>query len=371
MRSHYDVPRSWARILPAALALCGLAAVGCSSESGKPGAASPGAMSEGDPAAVVEIRGAGASFPALLYQKWAKEYGKARPNVKVEYTSNGSGAGIKQFTEKLVLFGASDAAMTDEEIKAVPEGVQLLPMTAGSIVLTYNLKDAEGKPIANLKLPRAAYAGIFLGDVKVWNDKLIADANPGVNLPEKPISVVYRADSSGTTYVFTQHLSAISEKWKAGPGTNKSVKWPVGSGANKNDGVAGGVKQNEGAIGYVEYGFAFKTTGVSMARLENKAGKYPEANLDTAAVALASVPAMPADLRVWLPDPEGEGAYPIVSYTWILARRQNADAAQVKPLKDFLKWCLTDGQKASAELGYIPLPETVSAKVLAALENVK
>lgn len=344
------------------LAVCGLAAVGCGgSEAGKGGAAST------EP---VELQGAGASFPAPLYQKWTAQFAEKHPNVKIEYASVGSGAGIKQFTEKLAFFGASDAAMTDEQMKKVDEGVQLLPMTAGSIVLCYNLTDAGGKPIADLKLTRAAYAGIFLGEITKWNDKAIADANPGAALPEKPISVVYRSDSSGTTYVFTQHLSAISEKWKSGPGTNMTVKWPVGAGAPKNDGVSGAVKQNDGAIGYVEYGFAYKT-GISMAYLENKAGKFPKPDLETAKAALAGAATMPEDLRVWLPDPEGEGSYPIVTYTWLLARKKYADAAKAKAFKDFVKWCLTEGQKSSADLGYVPLPENIATRVIAALDGIK
>src|SRR5262245_7757387 len=174
--------------------------------------------------APVELKGAGASFPAPLYQRWFAEYSANHSGVKVEYASAGSGAGSKQFTEESVEFGASDAAMTDAEIAKIDEGVQLLPMTAGSIVLCYNVGDSSGKKITDLKLSRGAYAGIFLGEITNWNDAAIAQNNPSVQLPNKPISVVYRSDSSGTTFVFTQHLSAISEKWKNGPGTEKTVK---------------------------------------------------------------------------------------------------------------------------------------------------
>lgn len=322
-----------------------------------------------DAGAPIELKGAGASFPAPLYQRWFTEYSDKNPTVKVEYASVGSGAGIKQFTDKLVDFGASDAAMTDEEIALIPGGVQLLPMTAGSIVLCYNLNDADGKPIANLKLSRTAYAGIFLGDITKWNDPAIVASNPDIKLTEKPISVVWRSDSSGTTYVFTQHLTAISEKWKAGPGTGKSITWPVGSGAPKNDGVAGSVKQNDGTIGYVEYGFAEKNK-ISMAFLENKAGKYPEPNLENAAAALASAAELPPDMRIWVSDPMGDSSYPIVTYTWILCQKSYPDAKKLVELKALLKHCLTDGQKVSASLGYIPLPDAISQKVVAALDNI-
>jgi len=346
--------------LPFVLSSICLVLAGCGSSAGTPG----GSHEE------IELKGAGASFPAPLYQRWFAEYAAKHPGAKVEYTSVGSGAGIKQFTDNLVDFGASDAAMTPDEIAKVKEGVQLLPMTAGSIVLCFNLKDTAGEPITRLKLSRAAYAGIFLGDIKMWNDPAIASVNPDVKLPEKPISVVYRSDSSGTTYVFTRHLAAISEKWKAGPGGDKTVNWPIGSGAPKNDGVAGAIKDNEGAIGYVEFGFADKNK-IAMASLENKAGKYPEPNLKNAASALASIKEFPSDLIVWLPDPEGDDSYPIVTYTWILVRAKFPDAEKLKGLKHLLKHCLTEGQKVSGELGYIPLPESVTKTVIAAIDNIK
>ena len=184
----------------------------------------------------IEIKGAGASFPAPLYQRWFAEYGKANEGVKIEYASVGSGAGITQFTQELVDFGASDAAMNDDEIAKVTRGVQLLPMTAGAIVFCYNLNDADGQAVQDLKLSREAYIGIMLGKVTQWNDPLIASANPDVKLSDQPISVVTRSDGSGTTFVFTKHLSEVSEEWKNGPGTAKEIKWPVGSSAPKNDG---------------------------------------------------------------------------------------------------------------------------------------
>ena len=221
----------------------------------------------------VKLKGSGASFPFPLYGQWFKAYGKAHRNVKIDYQAKGSGAGIKDFINGTVDFAASDAAMKDSEIAQVKAGVQLLPMTAGKVVLAYNLPD--GPKDLNLKLSREAYTKIFLGKITNWNDPLIVNANPGANMPDTPITVVRRADSSGTTFVFTQHLSTISEDWKNGPGTGKTVKWPDSDkfiASPKNDGVTATIKQTPGSIGYIEYGYA-KLTKLPMAALENKAGK--------------------------------------------------------------------------------------------------
>jgi phosphate transport system substrate-binding protein len=196
-------------------------------------------------AANITLQGTGATFPAPLYQRWFKEYNKMHPEVQVNYQALGSGAGVKQFQDGLVNFGASDAAMTDEEIAAVKDGVVLLPMTAGSIVLAYNL---PGGP-TELKLSRDAYVGIFLGKITTWNDPKIASANPGVRLPALKITPVRRSDGSGTTFVFTQHLSAISDAWKSGPGTGKSVNFPAGVGSKGNPGVTATIKQTPGRSG--------------------------------------------------------------------------------------------------------------------------
>jgi len=321
-----------------------------------------GAASSGGPS--VELHGAGASFPAPLYDRWFKDYVAAHPNVRVDYQSVGSGAGITQFTNKTVDFGASDAAMTDEEIAKVERGVQLIPMTAGSVVLAYNLPDLA-QP---LRLSRKAYADIFLGAITKWNDPAVAAANPGVKLPDLAITVVRRADSSGTTFVFTQHLSAISPAWKTGPGTSKSPNWPAGVGAKGNEGVTSTIQQTPGALGYVEYGYA-KLSALKMATLENKSGTYIEPTTASGQAALAGGQ-LPANLRLFLPDPDGKDAYPIVTYTWLLAYRQydqNAAAA----LKDVIRYCLDAGQRVSEEMGYIPLPTSVVAANLTALDEIK
>ena len=312
----------------------------------------------------VKLMGAGASFPAPLYNKWSKDYNGLHSNVQVDYQSVGSGSGVKNFINKTVDFGASDAGMKPEEIAQVDVGVQLLPMTAGAIVLAYNL---EGVP--ELKLVREAYVGIFLGKVTKWNDPLIAKANPGAKLPDIPINVVVRADSSGTTFVFSQHLAAISPEFAKSPGVNTMPNWAVGTRSKGNEGVTASIRTTPGAIGYIEYGYA-KGQGLAMATLENKAGKFVQASTASAQASLAAVE-MPADLVAWLPDPAGDGSYPIVTYTWLLCYKRYDDANKLKALKGVIEYGLTEGQKSSEQLGYVPLPAPVVAKVRDALNNIQ
>ena len=311
--------------------------------------------------AATEINGAGATFPAPLYQRWFQEYNKAHADVQVNYQAIGSGAGIKQFTQGTVDFGASDAAMTDEQIAAVTGGVTLLPMTAGSIVLAYNLPG-----IADLKLSRDAYTGIFLGKVTKWNDAAIAKNNPGVKLPDLPITVAYRSDGSGTTFVFSKHLCAVSADFKAAVGGEATqITWPVGLGGKGNDGVTALVKQAPGTIGYVEYGYAVHNM-LPFAQLQNKSGAFVKATPESGASALAGVE-FPANLRAWVPDPAAANAYPIATFTWVLLPKTHPDAAKWAALKAVLTYGATEGQKFAPELGYIPLPPAVAAKVQAAL----
>lgn len=320
----------------------------------------------------VELIGAGASFPSPLYQTWFTELNKKYANLKVNYQSVGSGAGVEQFTKGTVDFGASDVAMKDEEIKKVPtdQGVLLLPLTAGSIVLAYHLPDAPNIPgdVATLKLPRAVYVDILLGKIKFWDDPAIAQANPSTKLPKEEIKVIYRADGSGTTDVFTKHLSTISPEWKTKVGNGKSIKWPVGVGAKGNEGVTAQVQQTPGSIGYVEYVYA-KESNLKFASLENKAKQFVSASEESAAKTLASV-TLPEDLRAFIFDPEGEDSYPIVTYTWILTHKKYADVAKAKAIEATIEYALTDGQKIARELGYVPLPANVIAKVAAAADQI-
>ena len=311
-----------------------------------------------------QLSGAGASFPAPLYQRWGAEYSKLHPSVQVNYQSVGSGAGVKNFTAGVVDFGASDAAMSDAEIAKVANGVVMIPATAGEIVYAYNLPGID-----KLNLSREAMAGIYLGTITKWNDPAIAKDNAGVTLPAIPIQVAYRSDGSGTTYVFTQHLSAISKEFADKIGTDKSVTFPVGVGGKGNEGVTALVQQAPGAIGYVEYGYA-KNNGLKMASLQNKSGTFVAPDIASAAETLANVQ-MPENLRVWPVDPEGAKDYPIVSFTWLLLNKKYSDASKLKALKEFVSWGLTDGQKFSEELGYVPLPAPVVEKAQAALATVQ
>ncbi len=346
-----------------ATVLCTCAGLSCSSESGPSGGPRPAA---GGAAEEVKIQGAGASFPAPLYMKWFKTYSSAHPGVQIDYQSVGSDKGVQQVIEKTVDFGASDAAMTPEEMAKVDVGVQLLPMTAGSIVLAYNLEGVD-----HLKLTREAYVGIFLGKITKWNDAKIAAANPGASLPDGSVNVVVRADGSGTSYVFTKHLSALSDEFAKQVGTNKQPNWPVGTKANKNDGVAASLIQTPGSIGYIEYGYAkLNPSKLKMAELQNKAGKFVAPTIESGQAALAAI-TLPEDLIAWMPDPDGEKSYPIVTFTWVIAYKKYPDAQKTQTLKDALAYCLTDGQKFAEPLGYIPLPAGTVSKVKAALDNIK
>ena len=310
----------------------------CNSESA--------ASSEG-----VKLQGAGASFPAPLYNKWFKSYGASHPDVQVDYQSVGSGSGKKSVIDRTVDFGASDAAMTDEEMARVQGGVQLLPMTAGAIVIAYNVDGVTG-----LKLSRKAYSGIFLGKIKKWNDPEIAASNPGTKLPDLPINVVVRADSSGTSFVFSKHLSAISEDFNKEVGANTMPNWPVGTKSKGNEGVTASLKSTPGSIGYVEYGYA-NSQKLNTAALENKAGKYVTASTASGQAALASAE-LPENLIVWASDPTAADAYPIVTYTWLICYRKYPDAKKVGgPTRSVEVWPhrRTEGRRT---LGYIPLPAT-------------
>ena len=311
----------------------------------------------------VSLVGAGASFPAPLYQRWFQDVSTGTQNLQVDYQSVGSGAGVERFTQGLVDFGASDVAMSDEEIAAVDRGVNLLPMTAGSIVLTYNLPEAP-----ELNLSREVYVDILLGNISNWNDERIAADNPDVILPDLPITVVYRSDGSGTTGVFTKHLSAISPQWSDSVGEGKTVQWPVGVGAPKNDGVTAQVQQTPGAIGYVEYGFA-NSAGLPMASLENQSGNFIKPSAEAASATLDAV-TLPENLRAFITDPEGDQSYPIVTYTWLLAYDNYDDPEKAKALEATIEYALTEGQNLSGELGYIPLPQSVVEKVAAEADKI-
>jgi len=311
----------------------------------------------------VKLQGAGASFPAPLYLKWFKSYSGAHPNVQVDYQSVGSGSGVKSFMDRTVDFAASDAAMKPEDMAKIDGGVQLLPMTAGKIVLAHSLKD-----VPNLKLSRDAYVGIFSGKITKWNDPAIAKDNPDVKLPDAPINVIVRADSSGTTFVFTKHLSTISKEFEKDVGVNTMPNWPVGTKSKGNEGITAALLTTPGSIGYIEYGYA-KSQNLPMAVLQNKAGNFVVPTIESAQAALASGE-LPPDLIAWVSDPEGKDAYPIVTYTWMIFHKKYDNKAKAKALRAMIDYGLTDGQKESEALGYVPLPPQVVTKVKAAAETI-
>jgi phosphate transport system substrate-binding protein len=315
--------------------------------------------------AVTALNGSGATFPAPLYLRWASDFGKTNSSIAVNYQGVGSGAGVKQFGDGITDFGASDVAMTDAEIAKVGGNVLMLPATAGTIVLAYNIKGVEG----GLKLSRAAYTGILLGTLKKWNDPLIVKDNPGIALPSLPVTVVTRSDGSGTTAVFTAHLDAVSPEFASKVGSGKSVTWPVGLAGKGNDGVTALIKQTPGAIGYVEFGYA-DNNKLTMAALQNKAGNFIVPTIESGAATLASV-VLPENLRAFITDPEGANDYPIATFTWLLVKKSYSDQRKASAVKEFVNYGLTIGQQAAPGLGYITLPATVVAKVQAALETIK
>ncbi|QDU61593.1 Phosphate-binding protein PstS precursor [Planctomycetes bacterium Pan216] len=308
---------------------------------------------------VLTFQGSGATFPYPLYQRWFIEFNKLNPQIRVNYSPEGSGQGINAFLDHMVDVGMSDAPLTDGQIERVKRGVQAVPMTAGNIVVTYNL---PGSP-PNLRLSREAVVAIFLRKATKWNDPVIQRQNRDVRLPEQPITVVRRASGSGTTYAFTRHLSAISKPWNDGPGFGKTVVWPTGTiGARGNQGVTALVETTPGAVGYVEYGFA-RGAGLPMARLENKRGRYIAPTEKSGQEALLGV-TLPPEMNLWLPDPDREEAYPIVAYSWWFCYKEYKDPDKAEALRELIKYGLTEGQNFAPELGYLPLPEKLAKKIL-------
>ena len=348
-----------------AVFLTGLAACGggTTTSDSTTGAGAEGGVSLGGN---VALTGAGASFPAPLYQNWFIELNKVVPELQVNYQSVGSGAGVEQFTAETVDFGASDTAMKDEEMAKVARGVILLPMTAGSIVMAYNLPG-----VADLKLSRAAYSGIATGKITKWNDPAIAADNPGVTLPDRPITFVHRSDGSGTTGVFTKNMAAISPEFEKAIGEGKSVEWPkTGTfvGAKGNEGVTAQIQQTEGAIGYIEYGYATQNN-LAFATLENRAGNFIKVDDEKAAATLANVE-LPDNLRAFVVDADGPDSYPFVTYTWIMVYEKYPDAQKAKGIEVMIEYGINQGQEVAGALGYIPLPKNVRERIAAAADGI-
>jgi len=359
---------SWrvGRLALHAVTICASAALtGCS----QPRAHAANPRVQAPPGGIL-LSGAGATFPERLYQDWFAVYQREHPSVAVAYEGVGSGEGIQRFLGKEpdagpVDFGASDAAMTDEQIASAPAGALLVPVTAGMVVLAYNLPGIE-----DLRLSRAACEGIFLGQVKTWDDPLVRRANPGVPLPNLSLTTAVRQDRSGTTFAFTKHLDAIGREWSGRYGASTLVAWPgTAMRARGNEGVAGLVARSPGAIGYVDFASA-RYAGLRMAALENRQGRFVRPSSEAGTAALASVE-LPENLRLFVPDPPGGESYPIATLTWVLLRRTYDDPRRAEALRALFRWCLTSGQQRAAELGYLPLPPGVAAKALASLDSIQ
>jgi phosphate transport system substrate-binding protein len=318
--------------------------------------------------AAQDLTGAGATFPKQIYEKWFHDYA-AKTGIQINYQAIGSGGGIKQFTEGTVDFGASDAPMSNEEMAKLKTPAFHIPTVLGAVVLAYNLPEVS-KP---LNLTGPVIADIYLGKVTRWNDPQIAALNKGVQLPPKDILVVHRTDGSGTTYIFSDYLTATSQAWKAGPGTGKELKWPVGLGGKGNDGVSGQVKQVPGAIGYVELAYA-RQNKIAYAAVRNAAGNFVLPSIESVTQAAAGVATkLPAntDFRMSIVNAPGKTAYPISSFTYLLVSQTQTNAVKGKKLVDFIKWALHDGESMAAALDYAPLPGNVVAMLDKRLAAVK
>lgn len=311
-------------------------------------------------AAQTALTGAGATFPAPIYQKWFGDY-QSIGHVQINYQPNGSGGGIKGVTEGTVDFGASDMPLTDDQLKSYKQAhgfdVLLFPTVLGAAVPTYNVPGVSQE----LNFTPEALAGIFLGKITMWNDGAIARANPGVKLPATRIVVVHRSDGSGTTFCWTDYLSKVSPEWKSKVGKNTVVDWPTGVGGKGNDGVAGQIKQQEGSLGYVELIYAVKNH-LSFGKVKNRSGEFVKADLASVSAAAAALKSMPADFRVSITDEPGKGVYPISTFTWLLVPSKISDSAKRTALVGFLKWAITTGQNSVEALDYARLPSQVVAQ---------
>lgn len=310
------------------------------------------------------LTGAGASFPAPLYQGWFAEYNKQNPGVEISYQSVGSGAGVEQFIQGTVDFGATDKPLSEEERATFKstygqEPIQV-PMTAGTVVFAYNLPGVD-----SLQLSRTAYCGIANGEITQWNDPAIAQANPNATLPDTPISWIHRSDGSGTTFLFTSHLQAACPNWQGG--ADKTVEWPTGVGAKGNEGIAAQVAQTEGGIGYIEYAYA-NENGMTAAAIENKSGKIIAPSPEAASLVFQGA-TIPEDFALTIADPTNPEAYPIAGMTWLLLYPEYEDPNTAKVIQEFINWALNDGDQYAAQLGYIPLPQELEARVLKTVQQ--
>lgn len=313
------------------------------------------------------INGAGATFPYPIYSKWFDEYHKLHPEIQINYQSIGSGGGIRQVLAGTVDFGATDGPMTDEQLSKAQTPILHFPTVLGAVVPTYNIPGVA----QSLKFTPEALAGIFLGKITKWNDGELTRNNPGVSLPGSDIIVVHRSDGSGTTYVWVDYLSKVSDQWKTKVGKNTSVNWPVGLGGKGNEGVAGLVKQTPNSIGYVELIYAVQNQ-MPYGLVRNSSGNFVKADLaSVTAAAAGAAKNMPEDFRVSITNSPGKDAYPVASFTWLLVPASIQDATKRKVITDFLHWMLNEGQAMAEPLAYARLPKEVVAMEKKAISRIK
>jgi phosphate transport system substrate-binding protein len=338
----------------------GLAMAGCGSGDN----AAPATTTGSTTTASVSLTGIGSTFVNPAMAKWTDEYKKTNPSVEINYQALGSGAGISQYEAGTVDFGATDAPVPDKELEGKAATLQI-PVVSGPVVLIYNLPG-----VTSLKLSADTLAGIFMGTITKWDDAKIAADNAGVKLPSTTIAVSHRSDGSGTSYIFTNYLSAVNADWKAKYGVGKTVNWPVGTGGKGNDGVSGLVKATEGGIGYVELAYAIKGN-LAFADVKNAAGEFMKASPESTQAAVSSqIEALKKDVRTPIVNSSAKGAYPICGFTYVLVAKEPKDAAKSKALIDFLNWTMDTGQTEIADLQYAPLPKELIDMNKTALSGV-
>jgi phosphate ABC transporter phosphate-binding protein len=327
----------------------------------EPGAASSVATLEGT------LRGAGATFPAPLYQRWFELFQEEHPKLRISYEAVGSADGIQRFQEHKVDFGASEMPVSDEAMSKAHQRFIQLPTVLGAVVVIYNVKGLR----QSLNFTPETLAGIFLGKIAKWNDPEIRKSNRGAVLPDANIAVVHRSDGSGTSFVFTDYLSKISSAWKGSVGAGVSVSWPVGVGAERNEGVAAAVQETPNSIGYVEFIYALQHE-LSFGAVRNSAGEFIKASISTVTAAAAGTADHTGqDFRVSITNPPGKGAYPIATYTWLLLPAEIEDKNRRNAMTELLHWVLTAGQKECSALGYAPLPPEVAKRASDSLATIK
>lgn len=304
------------------------------------------------------LTGAGATFPYPIYSKWFTEYSAAHPGVEINYQSIGFGGGITQVTKGLVDFGASDMPMTDKALSDSQIKLVHIPTVLGAVVPIFNVAGVQ-----ELKLGPDVLAEIYLNKITTWNDPKIAKDNPGVTLPNDRIIVVHRSEGSGTTFIWTDYLSKVNKEWNDGPGKGTAINWPVGIGGKGNENVASLVRQNPGAIGYVELIYALQNK-INFGEVKNASGKWMKASIEGVTAAAASVKNMPADYRISITNAPGADSYPISSFTYLLIPMKPNDASKAKVLHDMLSWIIKSGEGEATQLSYAPLPAELAEKVL-------